>query len=138
VEARPITYHAQAHITAPDGREADVDAALAPLIAALWQAGYQTTSSCEDWGAAYRDMPTHALGRAGVGFDSARDLRRFERLVGPSGTVIRTSDADRAVPVEGRASAGIVLFPAAELAAVTGRVAATARGRHRRHGVTRR
>lgn len=113
---RRMTFHAQVHIAASDGRQADVDAAMAPLISVLWRAAYETASSCEDWGAAYRDMPAHTVGMAGVGFDSERDLRRFERVVGAGGMTIRTSDEDRAVAAEGRASAGIVLFPAADLA----------------------
>jgi len=94
-----MTYHAQAHLDCA-GREADVDAALVPLISALWRAGYATASSCEDWGAAYPDMPAHTVGLARVGFDSEHDLRRFERLVGQSGTTIRRSDADRAIAFE--------------------------------------
>jgi hypothetical protein len=122
-----LTYHTQSHIAGPDGREAEVDAALVPLVAALWRAGYDTAASCQDWGAAYREMPAHTVGMAGVGFDSERDLRRFQNVVGASGSTIRTSDEDRAVAVEGRASVGIVLFPASDITAVTRRVSAAAR-----------
>ncbi len=43
-------HHSVKRLTAPDGSSADIDVAIVPLIESLWDAGYETVTSCQDLG----------------------------------------------------------------------------------------
>jgi hypothetical protein len=45
-----VSTHPTKRLRAPDGTRADIDVMLAPLIEALWAAGYDTIGSCQDFG----------------------------------------------------------------------------------------
>jgi hypothetical protein len=45
-----MSHHPVRRLTAPDGSRASIDVQLAPLIKALWAAGYETIGSCQDLG----------------------------------------------------------------------------------------
>jgi len=45
-----VNHHPTRRLTAPDGTRVRVDTMLAPLIKALWAAGYDTCGSCQDLG----------------------------------------------------------------------------------------
>lgn len=49
--------HPARRLTAPDGTVAAIDTLLVPLIEALWAAGYDTISSCQDLGERLPDYP---------------------------------------------------------------------------------
>jgi hypothetical protein len=45
-----VSIHPVKRLTAPDGHRAHIDVMLVPLIKALWRAGYETVSCCQDLG----------------------------------------------------------------------------------------
>ena len=45
-----MNRHPVKRLTAPDGSRASIDVQLAPLIKALWAAGYETIGCCQDLG----------------------------------------------------------------------------------------
>jgi hypothetical protein len=65
-------------VTLDGGPVAEVDEGIAELVAALWRAGYRTTSSCQDMGEFDASLPAVAM----VGFTTKAQAQRFARLVG--------------------------------------------------------
>lgn len=45
-----MNTHPTKRLIAPDGEGADIDVMLVPLIEALWEAGYDTITCCQDLG----------------------------------------------------------------------------------------
>ena len=45
-----MSYHDTKRVVGPGRRWANIDIKIAPLIKALWEAGYETIGSCEDLG----------------------------------------------------------------------------------------
>ncbi|HEX3960425.1 MAG TPA: hypothetical protein VHZ03_27940 [Trebonia sp.] len=45
-----MNHHPVKRLTAPDGSRVNIDVQLAPLIKALWAAGYETIGCCQDVG----------------------------------------------------------------------------------------
>jgi hypothetical protein len=64
--------HKQSYIAWKD-KEADVDEEIAPLILAIWQAGFDTTNSCQE---------TPMDGRVWIQFDALHGAKTFLNLVG--------------------------------------------------------
>jgi hypothetical protein len=53
-------YHPTQTLTTPDGRQADIDMEMVPLVAELWQLGFETKVACQDAGEAVREGGTRA------------------------------------------------------------------------------
>ena len=87
-----------------------VDAGIAPLVAALGRAGFNTYSSCEKMAEAY-GLPAPV---AMVGFTTSEQAQRFAHLVG--GQLLEPSEEDFATEQcdTPRGTCG-VLFPAADI-----------------------
>lgn len=45
-----MSHHPVKRLTAPDGSRAGIDVLMVPLIKALWSAGYETITCCQDVG----------------------------------------------------------------------------------------
>lgn len=111
--------HRQVHI-AHGEREADVDTGIQRLILALWEAGHDTGSSCQD-------MSWMGAPMAYVFFPRERDAHWFRDL--SDGTIFTISDEERAeaiaegLPDSWGSSAGTgVLFPPHLITTLTRRV----------------
>ncbi|MFC5187961.1 hypothetical protein [Actinomadura harenae] len=51
---QPVQVHPARTVTTPDGETVEVDELMAPLVQALWAAGYATIMCCQDAGQAVR------------------------------------------------------------------------------------
>jgi len=51
-----VNYHPTKRLTDPDGHPAEIDIQLVPLIEALWAAGYETITCCQNLGESLRHI----------------------------------------------------------------------------------
>ncbi|MEW2354951.1 hypothetical protein [Spirillospora sp. NPDC029432] len=47
-----LQHHPSQTLTAPDGERVEIDTLMVPVVATLWQLGYETLLSCQDGGEA--------------------------------------------------------------------------------------
>lgn len=71
-----------------DGQRAEVDVGIAPLVLALWRAGYVTSSSCEAF------APAGGLAYVAFSPEHAEQAEAFRRIVGPEAQVVVTTAED--------------------------------------------
>jgi hypothetical protein len=45
-----MNHHPTMRVRTPDGNDADIDVLMVPLVKALWAAGYETVTCCQDLG----------------------------------------------------------------------------------------
>jgi hypothetical protein len=116
-------YHEQVQIE-HDGQRAMVDAGIAPLVLALWRAGYVTSSSCEAFGDAYGLAGTEGTAYVAFPPEHAEDAEAFRQVVGPEArAVVATAEnvaevkAHRGKDLLPAGTVGIY-FPAARIAAL--------------------
>lgn len=80
-----MSHHPVKRLRAPDGTRADIDVLLAPLIKALWAAGYETIGSCQDLGESVSEIDerrgSYWKGYALVELP-IRDAQRLARFLG--------------------------------------------------------
>src|SRR5437764_14104372 len=76
--------------------EAEVDERLAALVLALWQAGVETASACQDEGESNAEVggPSLGAGQAYVEFVSLHDAIRFYDIVAAGGPSDDLDDFD--------------------------------------------
>jgi len=76
-------FHRQVRIE-HDGRSAEVDEAIAPMILALWRRGFATLASCEnvsEWPSVRHGLSPDLAEAAYVTFTTGRELDRFVEIV---------------------------------------------------------
>lgn len=128
-----MTQHKQVRLTDRDGRVAEVDELMAPLISALWKSGYTTQGSCQEQDGT--TWPGDTRGAAWVGFASKAEAERFPRIAA-NGAIILAADPDDPGPDDEAlgytVESGAVAFPTRRLDDVTRRVRAAASVKPRR------
>jgi hypothetical protein len=60
-----VNHHPVKRLTAPDGSRAGIDVLIVPLIKALWAAGYETVTCCQDLGESLSHLERHSAHWAG-------------------------------------------------------------------------
>jgi hypothetical protein len=109
------------------GEPVEIDAGIAELIESLWAQGVETSGSCEDGGTSGEESTP--VGIAWVTFPQLRDVLRFEaacvRCCGQARIASVQANAEQIALAEeqGMRWAGYVLFPTADIAALTAEVA---------------
>jgi hypothetical protein len=106
--------------------KADVDEKIAPLILALWQRGFNTISSCQDYQGVFP-------GYVWIIFESRTDGQRFQRILKKDGTVQAITPSKEDVVDQETESAAVgktvwmSLFPVQALTRILKRVQRVAR-----------
>lgn len=83
--------HPTYRLTAPDGREVNIDREMAPLVRELWRLGFETKLACQDAGEAVQGGGTRAA-ETDVPQASAR-------LKGRAWLVVRREDGPRLLEI---------------------------------------
>lgn len=107
------SLHRQVEVESPDGELIQVDEGIEPLVAALWQYGFETGASCESFPA--------LNGYAYVGFTNETDRNLFGGAVQSITAGLILIGPDESISAEDAAlhSAWAIGFPSEYLSSVT-------------------